>query len=125
MRATSLLPFWACILLLQSYNNVGVQSQRNRPSSLLSAAALRDCQLHTSIMARLLLLYAVAATSAFVLPAPKRPALALQAKKGKKANKFKKTSGQPKQEKKKVQEERFDAATRQYMFTLALSLIHI
>jgi len=70
-------------------------------------------------MARLLLLYAVAATSAFVLPAPKRPATTLYAKKGKKANKFKKTSGQPKQEKKKVQEERFDAATRQYMFTLA------
>ena len=70
-------------------------------------------------MARLLLLYAAAATRAFVLPAPKRPALALQAKKGKKANKFKKQSGQPKQEKKKVQEERFDAATRQYMFTLA------
>ena len=70
------------------------------------------------MMARLLLLSAVAA-SAFVLPAPKRPALALRAKKGKKANKFKKQSGQPKQEKKKVQEERFDAATRQYMFTLA------
>ena len=68
-------------------------------------------------MKRLLLL--LAATSAFVLPTTKRPALALHAKKGKKANKFKKTSGQPKQEKKKVQEERFDAATRQYMFTLA------
>ena len=60
-------------------------------------------------MARLLLL-SVAATTAFVLPPATRPALALHAKKGKKANKFKKTSGQPKQEKKKVQEERFDAA---------------
>ena len=37
-------------------------------------------------MARLLLLL-VAATSAFVLPLQKRPALALHAKKGKKANK--------------------------------------
>ena len=41
-------------------------------------------------MARLLLLYAAAATRAFVLPPATRPAPALHAKKGKKANKFKK-----------------------------------
>mmetsp|Transcript_8314 Transcript_8314/g.25997 ORF Transcript_8314/g.25997 Transcript_8314/m.25997 type:complete len:623 (-) Transcript_8314:124-1992(-) len=51
-----------------------------------------------------------------------RPArrVALHAKKGKKENKFKKSTKQPKQqEKKAAQEERFDAVTRQYMFTLA------
>ena len=68
-------------------------------------------------MARLLLL-CVAAASAFVLPAQRRLAPTLHAKK-KKENKFKKQTGQPKQEKKKVQEERFNEATKQYMFTLA------
>ena len=45
MRATSLLPFWACILLLQSYNNVGVQSQRNRPQvcSVLLLSETASC----------------------------------------------------------------------------------
>jgi len=67
-----------------------------------------------------LLCAALGAAGAFhVVPARAgRVALAVAAKKGKGKNKFK-AAGQPKQEKKRVADERFDAATRQYMFTLS------
>ena len=66
----------------------------------------------------------VAAAAAFVVPAaPTARTVALHAKKSKNKNKGKQNygggGGQKPQEKKKAQEERFDAATRQYMFTLA------
>ena len=76
-------------------------------------------------MRRLLVALAcVAAAAAFVVPAaPTARTVALHAKKSKNKNKGKQNSygggGQKPQEKKKAQEERFDAATRQYMFTLA------